>query len=78
MDNVPEARKRAEIGELAFGTVESFLIWRLTGGKKHISDATNASRTSLYNIENGDWDDSLLSIFNVPKSILPEVVECAG
>ena len=78
LDNVPGARKRAEIGELAFGTVESFLIWRLTGGKKHISDATNASRTSLYNIENGDWDDSLLSIFNVPKSILPEVVECAG
>ena len=76
LDNVVGARARAERGELAFGTMESFLIWRLTGGA-HFSDATNASRTSLLNIHTGQWDDDLLSLFNVPKTILPEVVDNA-
>jgi glycerol kinase len=78
LDTVPGARARAEAGQLAFGTVESFLIWRLTGGQVHVSDATNASRTSLYALEPGDWDDDLLRLFNVPRAVLPEVVDCAG
>ena len=78
LDHVKGARARAEAGELAFGTVESFLIWRLTGGKKHLSDATNAARTSLFDIEKGAWDADLCRIFNVPMAILPEVVDCAG
>ena len=78
LDHVKGARARAEAGELAFGTVESFLIWRLTGGQKHLSDATNAARTSLFDIENGTWDAALCRIFNVPMAILPEVVDCAG
>jgi glycerol kinase len=74
LDNVPGARERAERGELAFGTVDSWLIWHLTSGMRHVTDATNASRTLLYNIVKGEWDDELLRIFGVPASMLPEVV----
>jgi len=77
LDNVKGARKRAERGELAFGTVDSYLIWRLTGGKVHATDASNASRTLLYNIETGQWDDELLALFGVPRAILPEVKDNA-
>lgn len=73
LDNVPGARDKAEKGDLAFGTVDSFLLWRLTGGRVHATDATNASRTMLYNIREGRWDDVLLKIFNVPRSMLPDV-----
>ena len=73
LDNVPEARSRAENNEICFGTVDSFLLWKLTGGKVHATDATNASRTSLYNIESLEWDDELLKIFDVPKSLMPDV-----
>jgi glycerol kinase len=77
LDNVPGARKRAERGELAFGTVDSWLIWRLTNGESHTTDASNASRTLLYNIETGDWDDELLALFRVPRSMLPTVKDNA-
>jgi glycerol kinase len=73
LDNVDDARTRAERGELLFGTVDSFLIWRLTGGAVHATDATNASRTMLYNIHDGDWDDALCNLLRVPKAMLPEV-----
>jgi len=78
LDHIEGARTRAENGELAFGTIDTFLIWRLTGGKNHVTDATNASRTSLYNIETGAWDDELLALFNVPRALLPEVLDCAA
>lgn len=78
LDHVDGARQRAEKGDLAFGTIETFLIWRLTAGKVHASDATNAARTSLYNIEEGHWDSELCKIFDVPMAILPDVVDCAG
>ncbi len=71
--NVPGARARAARGELAFGTVDSWLVWNLTAGKVHVTDVTNASRTMLYDIAKGDWDDELLKIFGVPRSMLPEV-----
>ena len=74
LDNVPGARGRAERGELAFGTVDSWLIWHLTSGMRHVTDGTNASRTLLYNIVKGEWDAELLRIFGVPASMLPEVV----
>jgi glycerol kinase len=74
LDNVPAARAQAERGELAFGTVDSWLIWHLTSGGKHVTDVTNASRTLLYNIVKGEWDEEMLRIFRVPKSVLPEVV----
>ncbi len=74
LDNVPGARERAERGELAFGTVDSWLIWHLTSGMRHVTDVTNASRTLLYNIVKGEWDAELLRIFGVPASMLPEVV----
>lgn len=77
LDNVAGARARAEQGKLAAGTIDSFLIWRLTGGKVHASDATNASRTSLFNIHTQQWDQPLLDIFNVPKAMLPDVRDCA-
>lgn len=77
LDEVPNARSRAEKGELAFGTVDSFLVWRLTGGQKHLTDATNASRTNLYNIHTGEWDEELLSLFRVPSAMLPTVKNCA-
>ena len=78
LDHVEGARERAERGELAFGTVDSFLIWRLTGGKVHATDATNASRTLLYNIGTNQWDDALCALLGVPKAILPEVKDCAA
>ena len=78
LDKVDGARDRAAAGELCFGTVDSFLIWRLTGGRMHVTDATNASRTSLYNIHENDWDDDLLTLFNVPRVGLPEVLDCAA
>ncbi len=74
LENVPGARARAERGELAFGTVDSWLFWKLTGGKIHATDVTNASRTMLMNIETCEWDDELLEIFKVPRSLLPEVL----
>jgi glycerol kinase len=74
LDNVPGARERAERGELAFGTVDSWLIWHLTSGMRHVTDVTNASRTLLYNIVKGEWDDELLRIFGVPANMLPKVV----
>ena len=73
LQNVKGARARAKAGTLAFGTVDSWLVWNLTGGKVHVTDASNASRTMLYNIARGDWDDELLAIFGVPRSMLPEV-----
>ncbi|MDG1494998.1 MAG: glycerol kinase GlpK [Porticoccaceae bacterium] len=78
LDNVDGARARAERGELAFGTMDSWLLWNLTEGKSHATDATNASRTMLYNIHQGCWDDELLLLFNIPKSLLPEVKDCAA
>jgi glycerol kinase len=78
LDHVKGARARAEKGELCFGTIDSFLIWRLTGGKSHVTDATNASRTLLYNIHSGEWDDELLNVLNIPRSMLPEVKDCAA
>jgi len=73
LDNVEGARARAERGELAFGTIDSWLIWHLTSGKRHVTDVTNASRTLLYNIVKGEWDEELLKIFGIPASMLPEV-----
>src|SRR5204863_1666056 len=73
LQHVPGARARARAGELAFGTVDSWLVWNLTGGKQHVTDVSNASRTLLLNITTGDWDDELLEIFAVPRSVLPEV-----
>lgn len=78
LDHVDGARQKAEAGQLAFGTVDSFLLWRLTGGKVHATDATNASRTLLFNIQTGEWDPELLEFFNVPASMLPEVRDCAA
>ena len=78
LDQVPGARARAERGELCFGTVDSWLIWKLTGGQVHATDASNASRTQLYNIHTGAWDEHLLALFRVPRAILPDVRDCAG
>ena len=72
------ARARAERGELAFGTIDSFLLWRLTGGKVHATDATNAARTLLFDIHRQEWDDELLALFRVPRAMLPTVRDCAG
>ena len=77
LDKVKGARKRAEKGELLAGTIDSFLIWRLTGGEVHATDATNASRTLVYNIEKNAWDEELLSILNIPAAMLPRVKDCA-
>ncbi|MFT9417419.1 glycerol kinase GlpK [Acetobacter sp.] len=73
LDNVTNARARAEKGELAFGTIDSFILWRLTGGKVHATDATNASRTMLFDIHRQQWDQDLLNLFRIPASLLPEV-----
>ncbi len=78
IDAIPGARARAERGELAFGTVDSFLLWRLTGGKTHATDATNASRTLMFDIRSGRWDESLLSLLRAPAAMLPEVKDCAA
>ncbi len=77
LDNVKGARKQAEAGELCFGTIDTFLIWRLTGGRVFATDATNASRTLMFNITKQKWDKSLLKTLNVPEAILPEVKDCA-
>mgnify|MGYP006283488799 CR=1 FL=1 len=73
LDHVDGARSRAENGKLAFGTVDSWLVWRMTNGRHHITDATNASRTLLYNIHEGEWDDELLNILDIPPPLLPDV-----
>lgn len=73
LDNVPGARSRAEAGKLLFGTIDTWLIWKLTGGRVHVTDRTNASRTMLYNIHDLCWDEELLKLFNIPASMLPEV-----
>ena len=78
LDHVPCARERAEAGELAFGTIDSWLLWKLTGGRVHATDASNASRTLLFNIHTLAWDDALLRLFNVPPSVLPQVVPSSG
>jgi glycerol kinase len=78
LENVKGARARAEKGELAFGTIDSFLIWRLTGGKSHATDATNASRTLMFNIHEQCWDSELLELLSIPDSLLPVVLDCAA
>ena len=75
LDEIPGARARAERGELAFGTMDSWLVYQLTGGRRHVTDATNASRTLLFNLRDGSWDDRLLEIFGVPRACLPEIVD---
>lgn len=74
LEHVPGAREKAENGELMFGTMDSWIVWKLTGQERHITDATNASRTLLCDIENLKWDDELLKAFNIPRSILPDIV----
>lgn len=74
LDHLPGARARAERGELAFGTIDSWLVWNLTGGERHLTDASNASRTLLFNIHEGNWDQELLQLLRIPPAILPEVV----
>lgn len=78
LNNVQGAKQRAETGDLAFGTVDTFLLWKLTAGKSHLTDVTNASRTQLYNIHDQCWDKDLLELFEIPSSILPEVKDCAA
>jgi len=78
LDNVGGARDLAQRGRLAFGTVDSFLLWRLTGGRVHATDATNASRTLLFNIHSQQWDDELLELFDIPHNMLPEVFDCTA
>lgn len=78
LDNVDGARARAEAGELAFGTVDTWLIWNLTGGRVHATDATNAARTMLYNIGSGSWDAEICALMDVPMALLPEVKDCAA
>src|SRR2546430_1616532 len=76
--NVPGARAKAKAGKLAFGTVDSWLMWNLTGGRVHVTDPSNASRTMLFNLRTGDWDDELLKLFGVPRSMLPAVRSSSG
>ena len=78
LDHVDGARARAHRGELAFGTIDSWLIWQLTGGRVHVTDVTNASRTLLFNIHTRDWDDKLLQLLRVPREVLPRVVASSG
>ncbi|HQC81011.1 MAG TPA: glycerol kinase GlpK [Accumulibacter sp.] len=78
LDNIPGARARAERGELAFGTIDTWLAWRLTGGRAHIIDPSNASRTLLFDIERGTWDSDLLALFTIPPAVLPEIVDSSG
>ena len=78
LDNVEGARAKAEAGDLIFGTVDSFLIWKLTAGASHVTDATNAARTMLYNIREGCWDAEICGLLNIPMSMLPEVRDCAS
>ena len=74
LDHIPDARRRAEAGELAFGTIDSWLVWQLTGGRRHVTDPSNASRTMLFDIHRQCWDDALLALFDIPRALLPEVV----
>ena len=78
LDNVPGARARAEAGELAFGTVDTYLVWKLTGGRHHLTDPGNASRTALFNLHTLSWDEDLLRLFNIPEGLMPEVRPSAG
>src|SRR6185312_912539 len=78
LDHVPGARARASRGELAFGTIDSWLVWQLTGGRTHVTDASNASRTMLFDIRRGEWDDELLALLDIPRSVLPRVVASSG
>jgi glycerol kinase len=78
LDNIAGVREKAEAGKLAFGTIDSFLLWRLTGGRVHATDATNASRTLLFNIHSQEWDEELLAMFSIPRQLLPEVRDCAA
>jgi glycerol kinase len=78
LDNVPGARERARRGELAFGTIDSWLVFQLSGGKTHVTDASNASRTMLFDIRRGEWDDELLALLDVPREVLPQVVASSG
>lgn len=78
LDHVPGAREAAERGELAFGTVDCFVLWRLTGGRVHATDATNAARTMLFDIRRGNWDEDLLRLLRIPRAILPSVHDCAS
>jgi glycerol kinase len=78
LDHVDGARARAERGELAFGTIDSWLVWNLTGGRVHVTDASNASRTLLFNLHTQDWDDELLSLLRIPRAVLPRVVPSSG
>ena len=74
LNNIPKLREKASKGEVLFGTIDSFLIWKLTGGKKHVIDYSNASRTMIFNIHRLNWDDELLEILGIPESMLPEPV----
>ena len=78
LDHVPGARDRAARGELAAGTIDTWLVWKLTGGRVHATDPSNACRTLLWNINTGDWDEELLALFDVPREMLPEVVASSG
>jgi len=78
LDQVPGARDRAERGELAFGTIDSWLVWQLTGGRVHATDASNASRTMLFNLQTAAWDDDMLALLNIPPSVLPQVLPSCG
>lgn len=78
LDNVPGARQRAEKGELLFGTIESWLIWKMTAGQVHVSDYSNAARTMLFNIHTLDWDDEILELLDIPRCMLPKPVECSA
>jgi len=78
LDHIPGARKQADKGELAFGTVDSWLVWNLTRGESHITDISNASRTLLFNLHTQSWDQSLLDLLDIPATLLPEVVSCSG
>jgi len=78
LDHVPGARARAARGELAFGTIDSWLVWNLTRGRVHVTDASNASRTLLFDIHTGDWDDTLLGLLDIPREVLPRVVASSG
>ncbi len=78
LDHAPGARRRAEHGELAFGTIDSWLVWQLTGGRRHVTDPSNAARTMLYDLARGDWDDELLALLRVPRTVLPQIVPSSG
>ncbi len=78
LDTISGAREQAERGDLAFGTIDSFLIWRLTGGARHVTDVTNAARTMLFNIHTGAWDDELLAALHIPRAVLPDVLPSSG